>query len=40
MDRSKRFSQGVREQVVRLVVEIEKDHSSQWSAICSAGDLP
>jgi len=38
MDRSKRFSQEVREQAVRLVFEIEKDHSSQWSAICSVAE--
>jgi len=35
MDRKKRFSKEVRERVVRLVFEIQKEHPSQWSAITS-----
>lgn len=35
MTTSNRYSPEVRERAVRLVAEVQKDHSSQWSAIQS-----
>jgi len=35
MERSTRYSPEVRERAVRLVLEQEREHASQWSAIVS-----
>ena len=35
MNKSKRYSPEIRERVVRMVFEHERDHSSQWATICS-----
>ena len=36
MDRQTRYPKEVRERAVRLVFEHEREHPSQWAAICSA----
>src|SRR5690606_30862850 len=35
MNKSTRYSPEVRERAVRLVLERQHEHSSQWAAICS-----
>jgi len=35
MNTQKRYSPEVRERAVRMVFEHEREHPSQWSAICS-----
>lgn len=35
MDKPKKFSPEVRERAVRLVLEQQREHESQWAAICS-----
>ncbi len=38
MDKSKRFSQEVKERAVRLVLEKQREYPSQWSAISSVAE--
>ena len=38
MNKANRYSPEVRERAVRMVLEHERDYSSQWQAICSIAD--
>jgi len=38
MSKGKRYSSELRERAVRMVMEHEKDHDSQWGAICSISE--
>jgi transposase len=38
MSKGKRYSSELRERAVRMVFEHEKDHDSQWGAICSISE--
>jgi len=38
MSKGKRYSSELRERAVRMVSEHEKDHDSQWGAICSISE--
>lgn len=38
MSNGKRYSSELRARAVRMVVEHEKDHDSQWAAICSVSE--